>query len=428
MKDSKQLYYYYAVLFTVNLIAGLRYHGEASTMMRLGFLLLVIVPAFQHIKLMPAIISLFFISSTAGYIEGLMPSQLYWYATISVLAVFSLSASHISFGEVPIVLWLLLFLVTLVNMLEGMSIEHITYSMFIISCFCLILQRRNDEVVSLFSLVFALISLSLSIMFIMADPADTASYSYSGLERVMAFADPNYFACTLGMGALTSMIELFRPVKKPFYLKAFYIFVTVFSFVILILNASRGGVLSFAVATAIIIFFSRIGKTGKLATIAALALLIVFIYKNDYFALLEYRLQNDTGGGSQRTSIWIYKLTAFTQDSNFLHWLVGNGHNVGLALGGSQFGYGSGKVLGFHNDFIAFLVDYGIIGLSLFVGLLYTMYRQAKKNKPMQVFCYAALIYIIIQAMTLEPFTAGGLPIWVFAMYTLLLCQNRVQS
>lgn len=428
MKESRQLYYYYGILFIVNLFAGLRYHGDASVMMRLAFMFMVIVPAFQHVKLMPAIISLFFVSSTAGYIEGLMPSQLYWYATILVMAIVPLFFRHIPLGKVPIFFWLLLFLVTLVNLLDGMSIEHITYSIFIITGFLLILRRRNDEVVSLFSLVFALISLSLSVMFIMADPTDIATYSYSGLERVNAFSDPNYFACTLGMGALTSVIEIFRPVKKPFYLKAFYIFVTAFSFVILILNASRGGVLSFAVAAAVIISFSRIGKTGKLASIVALGLLIVFIYENNYFALLEYRLQNDTGGGSQRTYIWMYKLTAFAQDSNFLHWLVGNGHNGGLAIGGSQFGYGAGKVLGFHNDFIAFLVDYGIIGLSLFIGLLYTMFRQAKKNKPMRIFCYAALVFIFIQAMTLEPFTAGGLPIWTFAMYTMLLCQNKVQA
>lgn len=428
MKESKQLYYYYGILFIVNLFAGLRYHGDASTMMRLTFMFLVIAPAFQHIRLMPAIISLFLISSTAGYIYGLMPSQLYWYATISVLAVFSLSASHISLGKVPTVLWLLLFHVTLVNMLDGMSIESITYSMFIISCFYLIFNKRNDEVISMFSLVFALISLSLSIMFILADPSESRSYSYSGLERVMAFADPNYYACTLGMGALTSVIEIFRPVKKTIYLKAFYIFVTFFSFVILILNASRGGVLSFAVAAAVIVFFSRIGKKGKSATIVALGLLIVFIYENDYFALLEYRLQNDTGGGSHRTDIWMYKLTAFTQDSNFLHWLVGNGHNGGLAIGGSQFGYGAGKVLGFHNDFVAFLVDYGLIGLSFFVGFLYSMFRLARKNKSMRIFGYAALIFLIIQAMTLEPFTAGSLSIWIFSMYIMLLCQNKVQA
>lgn len=425
MKKNKQLYIYYGILFVVNLLAGLRYHGEASAMMRLGFLLLVIVPAFRHIKLMPAIIALFFISSTAGYIEGLMPSQLYWYAAISIIAVLSLSTEHIPLGKAPVVFWILLFLVTIVNMVGGMAVENISYSLLILICFCLIMHKRNDEVVSLFSMVFALISLSLSIMFIMSDTSETILYGYSGLERVTSFADPNYFACTLGMGALTSIIELFRTGKKPLFLKAFYTFVAVFSFVILILNASRGGVLSFSVAAAVIVLFSRIGKTSKFATIVALFFLIVFIYENEYFALLEYRMQNDTGGGSHRTDIWIHKLTFFIRNSHFLQWLVGHGHNGGLSIGAYQFGYGSGKVLGFHNDFVAFFVDYGIIGLSLFVGLLCKIYRLAKNNVSMRTFGYAALAFLFIQAMTLESFTAGSFSIWAFTIYALLLCQNK---
>ena len=424
MKENKNLYFYYGFLFVVNLVLGLRYHGEAPTIMRLAFLVMVVAPALKSYRILPFVIPLFLISSTAGYIEGLMPSQLYWYAVISVVVVFLARNNHVKLGRYPISLLLLFLYITFVNYICGMTIEHISYSLIIVLAFCLLMRFGDEWALSLFSLVFALISLSLSLMFIFADPTNTHSYGYTGLERVMAFSDPNYYGCTLGMGALTSVIELFRQPKGKTLLRSFYFIVAVMSFVILILNASRGGILAFALAVAVIILFSRVNRIGKIITIVVLAGLIAFLYENDYFALLEYRIMNDTGGGSSRTAIWIYKLNVFFNQSNIFQILFGYGHNGGLAIGGGKFGYGAGKVLGFHNDFIAFLVDYGVIGLMLFLLFLYFIFRQACGNKILKVFCFSVLIFLVVHIMTLEPYTAGGLSIWVFSMYAIVISQT----
>jgi O-Antigen ligase. len=428
MVRSKNLYYYYGFLFVVNLVLGLRYHGEASTMMRLFFLFMVIVPTFQNVRLLPITISLFFISSTAGYVYGLMPSQLYWYAIITLIAVGSLTSNNKALGKVPVIMPLLFIYISFINIIKGMAIESISYSILIVIAFFMIQRYRDEWTLSFFSIVFALISLALSIMFVVASPSETHSYGYSGLERTMAFADPNYYACTLGMGAFACVMELFRKHKQSFAMRSFYAFVAIFSFVILVLNASRGGILAFALSAAVIIVFSRIKKVGKIVTILALVILVVFLYQNDYFALLEYRMANDTGGGSQRTAIWMYKLNVFFNESSLSQIIFGYGFNDGLAIGGRYFNYGSGKVLGFHNDFVAFLVDYGFIGFVLFLTFLGSLLSQGRKDKVNGLFCLSGLLFIFVHVMTLEPFSVGSLSMWVFFFYIYLIGQAKYNT
>lgn len=393
-------------------------------MMRFVFMAAVIVPAFIRYNILPAIITLFLISSTAGYVEGLMPSQLYWYVLVSWLAAIMKLREHSTNSLGPISLVIVLVDVTLVNLLYDSAIEHITYSILIILSFLLIIRSRGENLLSLLSLVFALISLSLAVMFVMAAPSNMASYGYSGFERVDAFSDPNYFGCFLGMGALASVIEVFRDTKKNILLKYFYVFVALFSFVVLVLNASRGGILAFALSSAFILFFLKTKKGIKALVVVLLSALLLILYKNDYFALLEYRVMNDTGGGSSRTTIWLYKLNEFFNNSSLFQLIFGYGHNGGLAIGGGAFGYGGGKILGFHNDLVAFLVDYGFVGLISFLSLIIYIFKQTRQNQKLKVYGYAVLLFLLVHMMTLEPYTAGGLPIWAFTMYSLLLAQT----
>lgn len=99
-----------------------------------------------------------------------------------------------------------------------------------------------------------------------------------------------------------------------------------------------------------------------------LATFLVFLYNNDYFEIIEMRMENESGGGSGRLTIWENKLNAFNNEINPLRWIFGNGYEGGYALGYINYNGGAGR--GFHNDYLAHLCDYGIVGLCLFLSVM----------------------------------------------------------
>jgi O-antigen ligase len=186
----------------------------------------------------------------------------------------------------------------------------------------------------------------------------------------------------------------------------------------LLKNASRGAVVCVASGIIIITLFSKIGLKKKTAIVLLLLLGIALMYQIGLFSALEERIMNDEDGtGSGRTLIWAYKLSLFFEQPTY-KLFTGLGHRGGFMLGFDD-GYG------FHNDFIAFFVDYGIIGTILFISLLLYPLIIVRKNKEQRAIVTALTAYLILCCLTLEPLSAGRLAFYCIYLLIYILAKQR---
>ena len=117
-------------------------------------------------------------------------------------------------------------------------------------------------------------------------------------------------------------------------------------------------------------------------------------------------------GGTGRTDIWAIKLQSYCQ-LGFLDQLLGIGYQNGMRLG---FGYARG----FHNDYIAFLVEYGILGLIAYIGFMISFLMKAKNFWTV----FSIVIYVVTTGATLEPISGGMLVYFCFLFYGKLIAKT----
>ena len=240
------------------------------------------------------------------------------------------------------------------------------------------------------------------------------------MER-SGWADPNYFGMALGMGTIVGMIKMFSVEWKGLSIveKVVYITAVLSSMPALALNASRGAMLSVIVGFVALLYFSKAKLGYKIMLTFIAGLVVVYLYTNQYFDLLEYRIMNDEGTGSGRTNIWSAKLSAFVE-GNPLKIIFGYGHVGGANIGGVH--------IGFHNDYIGFLVDYGIIGLGMLIYMLYYPIKIMPKGSYEKPSVIVLIVYLAMSFVTLEPLLTGIMGYFSFYMYALLLAKSSKQN
>ncbi len=72
----------------------------------------------------------------------------------------------------------------------------------------------------------------------------------------------------------------------------------------LLYNGSRGALLSVAISILYLFCVSDQKIIYKVLLAMVLATFLVFLYNNDYFEIIEMRMENESGGGSGRLTIW----------------------------------------------------------------------------------------------------------------------------
>lgn len=269
--------------------------------------------------------------------------------------------------------------------------------------------KKNDKFqLSINTLIIISISFLLTLSYYLY--GNNFSTEYTGFEdERTGFADINYVACIIGFGTLLAIIEFFKNKKIQLPYMVFLIVVILSSVIALLLNASRGSMLALGVGIAILILLSKRSMKVKIISILVLLIMGLYLYTNNYMDLLLYRINNDdSAGGSGRIDIWMTKLKLWSESDSILNLIFGYGY-----VGGRKLGV-IGQVA-FHNDFLAFLVEYGIIGLIIFIYfIIYPILKSNKENKAIVLACTA---YLIVVCLTLEPFAAGRIPFYLFWMY-----------
>ena len=226
------------------------------------------------------------------------------------------------------------------------------------------------------------------------------------------WADPNYFSCILGFGLLIAYSGIVMPSSpKDRGRRIFYWLVLLLSLYVIMTIASRGATVAVFLSLIVMTLFSSIHTYKKVMFIVAFSGMLLLFYHFGYIQLLYDRFQSDDGTAGNRLVIWAAKLKAFA-DADVWHHLFGFGMKEGRQLGFT-------KIQGFHNEFLAFLVCYGIVGLILFVVMLFSPLFGIKRGGNKYILPY--LVYLIAVCISLEPFSSQSIIYMSFFLYVLLL-------
>jgi len=357
---------------------------------------------------------------TYNFAFGYLPYETNVYFYITLLAwIIALGLGVKIKSNVSTLFFAILYYVGTINIIYGGSLTNAFYGMAAVGIGMLI--TGNDLRFNRFAMLncFTILSFVLSAIYLYNYEAFLETYNqFDGQER-SGWTDPNYLSCVIGSGVITSLILLLKEQKTSIFIKIFWVITIVVCFVAQVLMASRGGMLSVGVAVLILILFSKISNFYKVILILIISLFITVLYTNDYFELLLYRVENDTSsGGSGRVDIWDLKISTFISEGNVFNWLFGIGHDQAYKLGFS----GNGRA--FHNDYLAILCGYGVVGLLTFLYLLFI--RPFKNIRNDRSIILALVLYLAVTCLTLEPISAGR--ITFIGFYSLILICAKTEN
>lgn len=423
-KNNIYVVIYYAILLLM-LASRKDATSEPSLIIRIGFLIAVITPCiFSKSVSYPAIITMFLTISRYGFAYSYMPYMTYIYAFITLIVVLIYSRYNKVYNiKIPPFLVFFTIYVFLVDTITGIGNSHskfpedIFYCYIILLCFFVISSKLYTQTIKQLPYIFVIITIVLSLYFLLNRTQFSQDYGHnSGLER-SGWTDPNYFGMVIGIGTIIGFIKLMSINRKYLSLfeKIVYIFGIIISIPALVINASRGALLSVIVSFVIVLLFSNVKIRYKIFIVTVCLLGMVYLYNNNYFELLEYRINNDDSTGSGRTTIWTNKLQAYINGSP-MNWIFGYGYAGGAHI--------TGSALGFHNEFVAFIVDYGIIGLFALCYMLYYPIKCIKRNNNNYYAVIALTTYITLCLMTLEPLSLAIPTFYVLYLYIVLLSKT----
>ena len=401
------VYLYYILLLAIYL-SWSNFNAVPGPMVRLAYLGATIVPVlFWTRSWFAAVILLFSTLAQNSYSSSYLPSQDYTYLVVVIVALFfDRSRNKI---KTPLCLYLILIIPCVINIFQSYTIERISFATLMVVLLVLSIDKNDDKQWSMISLCYMVICLVLSVSYLLYGRNFSMLYSAEFGEERVGFSDINYVASIIGFGVLAMLVSLIHEPRKNVFKTVFYVVVIIIALITIFSNASRGSLLALGVGVIVLLLFSKISIGSKLIISILIIGCLIILYNNNYMDLLLYRIENDNStGGTGRVDIWKNKWSAYAS-SSVIKILFGYGY-----IGGRQLG--QMNVMAFHNDFLAFLVEYGVVGLIIFMGFLATpIINSNKKNRPIVL---ASIAYLITVGLTLEPIAAGRLPfygIWLYA-------------
>lgn len=394
-----------------------------STGIRLVFVGAVMWPLYTIRKdALPIVLSLFFTVTNYNFSYSYMPYEVYQYDILIALGLV-LGYHDKSFVKikVPIFLYVWLFSVTIIDIAWSLKINYLSYSILGMILLWPYMNFGNTDFLKTMSLCIIATGTVLASSYLLFASRYAEAYTGGGGFEREGWTDPNYFGCAVGMGIVAAGVEIVQK-RYNILMKLIFGFTILIMFACLAMNASRGAILAVGASSLILILVARIKNQYKV--LFALMIVAMVIYLNDlgYFDLLKYRIENDDNGGSGRTIIWITKIEAFFSDQNplpYISCIFGLGLEEGRNLAQFRLVH-----TGFHNDFIAFLCEYGFVGLFIFIKWLWFPISKATSNK---LLVSAVIVYLIMCSMTLEPITAGRFSYFIFWLYALQLAVSQTE-
>lgn len=413
--SEKRVYIYYGILMVIMM----SWHNSyaPNTLLRIAYLIAVVLPALRFNQaILPAAITCFWGVSMYGYSYSYMPTMHYLYA-ILVIILYVLEGRKADRTKIPQFkyLWFFLVYLTFIDLITNTKMSNMSYSFFVMLLLPYLINDKNERVVDYFEIGFIIMSLVLS--YYSLTTRDMFIKTGQDYERV-SWMDQNYLGTVIAMGAAISFRRILHLNNyKAFSIALFAITFALSSMAILLLG-SRGASLCLVGCISVFLLRSRTKKVMKYLILILFIVFIYYLYTHEYFYILQTRIQEDDGTGSNRTYIWLVKLSVFF-DKTPIQWLFGMGNRKALEI----ICFPGDTITAFHNDFIATLVSYGLLGFGFLLYMFYLPIKMAKKHKQALPEIIALLFFLGLSFMTLEPFTQADFPFFAFYLYILFVAK-----
>ena len=375
---------------------------------RILYTILFFAPLLFYSQAIPALVTVFFtvrVNSVAPF--GYLPTESLLYLIFLIIAgIFTRNQNSLFKDENRIDrIWIAFILystvVTLINLSDKFAFFKYTLIISLLYYFV-----KSKFSLSLYFASFIVYSLILSIYsYFFSITFELVQYN-SFFEEISRsyWTDPNYLGATIGIGTVLSFVyisRLYRPFNSV-YMDILSVFTFVASLYTLLQLSSRGALISTAIACILALFMSKVSFLKKtFVTILLLFAAFVF-FKMGFFDAILMRISDDSGG-SGRMIIWYTGLMNYL-DQNIFAIVLGGGSDWSLVLcrkGPLDWSP--------HNNFLQILFDYGIVGLIMFLIILYRLIAYSK-YKRMSFIC---ILYTVLTCMTVCPFQFACFPLFL---------------
>lgn len=416
MKNKFFYIYYFFMILVLALYTNMS--KSPNIIIRIAYLVALITPLITSIELLPAVLICTLVISQNTFAYPFMPTENYYYLIILLFfAIIEKSQTNrINHGARVRPLFLLLLIYVFLNdIFFQFHLSRVTITVFecILMFVCIGTKRENSN--KHISLGFMMVSLVLSYWVLFRIEARIGvSHSFGDMESG-GWTDANYLGGIIGIGSVIAVKEILQN-RENKTLLILCLATLISSFFSLAYLASRGAFLAVSIGIMTLVLFSKAKQTTKTLIILSIIALIVLMYTSNYFDLLIARVQSEDVTGTGRTIIWAKKLDGFLEEGTILNWLFGYGHTEAFLLGNF------GRPRAFHNDFIAVLVEYGFVGLGLFIALL--LYPIRKASKQMRPTISVFVLYLMVLGLTLEPLTGGNIAFLGYFFYITQMARN----
>ncbi len=166
------------------------------------------------------------------------------------------------------------------------------------------------------------------------------------------------------------------------------------------ISLKRGGIIAYLLSVSVYFLVKNIFIEKQKQAISIFLTLTLFVFGGiliyqllgDRIDLISERFEKiEEDRGSGRVDGWLYAIDLYLK-ANPLRQLFG--------LGYYEIRWASMRVLALHNDFLEFLIDYGLVGFGLIMSISYILLRQAidlvKRNSYYATsFCVMLSIYVV---------------------------------
>lgn len=403
---------YYIILLVV-LVSWTKVESLPPLPLRMVYMLAVIFPLWiKKSLLFPQVFFTFVIISASLPAVSYMPVDSLYILIVSIISYLLINPkfSNIRLPSSFIVLTVLSLVIDGIFSANCM----LSYALMCVMLIARFIPKDNETILKSFIAVFVLVSLVLSSEFVLLGKrfVQSVATQVGQLDR-SGWTDPNYFGSIIGYGVVTSSIALFKWQKMKKKYRWFLLGTIIVSLYTILITASRGVFVALAISMLFLILFSNISKKRKLVYLGSGVFIVFLFYALGVLDLLLLRFQSDAGDAGGRMQIWMPRLNSFFSDSNIFELFFGVGTKQSLFVG-------TYKLLGSHNDYIAIVVRYGIVGLLSLLTLILSPIIKAKRNKGCVI---AAVVYISVCMFSIEPFSAGQWSLLCFYLFIVILSQ-----
>jgi putative inorganic carbon (hco3(-)) transporter len=208
------------------------------------------------------------------------------------------------------------------------------------------------------------------------------------VENISINQDINNLAFNQGLSSLLGAVFFFISDKKR--KKYFYLVALLITFMGMIVTMSRGGLITVIGTVVFTIYYFKISVTKKILFPILFLFILVLVTPSAYFSRFNINLSKDVAKQEGRARVFNSSVDALV-DEGLLG--VGEGNYWSVWGKSSKLAkyYGQKiRVIGTHNLFFQITLNWGIIGILLFLMVIYTIisYRPSRYNNDTESYLF----------------------------------------